>query len=310
MATSDIDALSPCSRDSLRLSYMLLDCAQILKGSGFFWRVPLVGGSNGGKLGRGWVGGGGTGGGAASVSVGTGGTAGTARAGESVWVLRWLHTLCWELPWLSFLSNCWQTKREVGERWKVGGGGQRERQVREKRGFAIAEVSSCLCFSDATACKSSSDPGVEGEGGERNRERESCFASTHHWTHFPFQQSSLELPQNIRPWVRNSLWLGREWKLRAEATQRELQRTTDGPRQIRRYWRYWVEFGDRQSHETNEGEEKKEDRTRGMRCKAILFIWISVCAKMCVRTLLWNPHTSFSSLQKYSPDSPSLLTSI
>lgn len=53
-----------------------------------------MGGSNGGKLGRGWVGGGGTGGGAASVSLGTGGTAGTARAGESVWVLRWLHTLC------------------------------------------------------------------------------------------------------------------------------------------------------------------------------------------------------------------------
>lgn len=98
--------LLPLTRYSLRLSYMLLDWAQILKGSGFFWRVPLVGGSNGGRLGRGWVGGGGTGGGAASVSAGTGGTAGTARAGESVWVLRWLHTLCWELPWLSFLSNC------------------------------------------------------------------------------------------------------------------------------------------------------------------------------------------------------------
>lgn len=36
-----------------------------------------------------------------------------------------------------------------------------ERQVREKRGFATAEVSSCLHFTDATSCKSSSDPGVE-----------------------------------------------------------------------------------------------------------------------------------------------------
>ncbi len=79
------------------LSYMLLDWAQILKGSGFFWRVPSTGGSCG-RLGRGWEGGGGA---ADSLS-----RAWEAWRGESVWMLRWLDTLCWELPWLSLRSNC------------------------------------------------------------------------------------------------------------------------------------------------------------------------------------------------------------
>lgn len=97
---------------SHRLSYILLDCAQILKGSGFFWRVrvPSVG-SWGGKTGRGWVG---------AAEVGTTASLGMLEGGwlgESVWVLRWLHTLCWELFWLSFLSNwCWVDKTEADVR--------------------------------------------------------------------------------------------------------------------------------------------------------------------------------------------------
>ena len=98
---------------------MLLDWAQILKGSGFFCSVPSGGGSWGGRLGKGWVGGGGTAGDEATASggsTGTQGTQGTARSGESVWTLRWLHTLCCELPWLSFRSSCCKRKRRERER--------------------------------------------------------------------------------------------------------------------------------------------------------------------------------------------------
>lgn len=87
---------------------MLLDCAQILKGSGFFWRVRVPSaGSWGGRPGRGWVGAAGVGA-TASLGMAEGGW-----PGESVWALRWLHTLCWELLWLSFLSNwCWEEKKQ------------------------------------------------------------------------------------------------------------------------------------------------------------------------------------------------------
>lgn len=91
------------------LSYMLLDWAQILNGSGFFWRVPSIGGSWG-RLGRGWDGGGGA---ADSLSM-----AWEAWRGESVWTLRWLETLCWELPWLSLRSNCCCEEREIKKRWR------------------------------------------------------------------------------------------------------------------------------------------------------------------------------------------------
>ena len=58
----------PPKHNYLRLlSYMLLDWAQILKGSGFFWMVPSAGGSWGGRPGSGWAWGGG--GAAAAVSV-------------------------------------------------------------------------------------------------------------------------------------------------------------------------------------------------------------------------------------------------
>lgn len=87
---------------------MLLDCAQILKGSGFFWRVRVPSaGSWGGRPGRGWVGAAGVGA-RASLGMTEGGW-----LGESVWVLRWLHTLCWELLWLSFLSKwCWVDRKQ------------------------------------------------------------------------------------------------------------------------------------------------------------------------------------------------------
>src|SRR4029434_9496573 len=50
----------PPKHNYLRLlSYMLLDWAQILKGSGFFWMVPSAGGSWGGRPGSGWAWGGG-----------------------------------------------------------------------------------------------------------------------------------------------------------------------------------------------------------------------------------------------------------
>lgn len=106
---------------------MLLDCAQILKGSGFFWRVRVPSaGSWGGSPGRGWVGAAGVGA-TASLGMAEGGW-----LGESVWVLRWLHTLCWELLWLSFLSNwCWvdRKQREVYVRVKHGGGYKQEMKV-------------------------------------------------------------------------------------------------------------------------------------------------------------------------------------
>lgn len=88
------------------LSYMLLDWAQILKGSGFLWMVPSAGESWGGRLGRGWEGGGG-----AALSLRGGARDGCT--GESVWMLRWLETLCWELFWLSFLDNCCWRSRSI-----------------------------------------------------------------------------------------------------------------------------------------------------------------------------------------------------
>lgn len=72
------------------LSYMLLDWAQILNGSGFLASTPSVAGSWGGRPGSGWAGGGG-----AVVSVD--GACDEWR-GESEGTLRWL-------PWLSFLSS-------------------------------------------------------------------------------------------------------------------------------------------------------------------------------------------------------------
>lgn len=72
------------------LSYMLLDWAQILNGSGFLASVPSVAGSWGGRPGSGWTGGGG---GAVSVDG-----ACEEWRGESEGKLRWL-------PWLSFLSS-------------------------------------------------------------------------------------------------------------------------------------------------------------------------------------------------------------
>lgn len=72
------------------LSYMLLDWAQILNGSGFLASVPSVAGSWGGRPGSGWAGGGG-----AAVSVDG---AWEEWRGESEGTLRWL-------PWLSFLSS-------------------------------------------------------------------------------------------------------------------------------------------------------------------------------------------------------------
>lgn len=81
------------------LSYMLLDWAQILKGSGFLWMVPSPVESWAGRLGKGWEGGGG-----AMLSLRGGARDGCP--GESVWTLRWLETLCCELFWLSFLDNC------------------------------------------------------------------------------------------------------------------------------------------------------------------------------------------------------------
>ena len=69
---------------------MLLDWAQILKGSGFLWMVPSAGMSWVGSPGRAWEGAGGT--------LSLWGAAREGWTGESVWlVLRWLDTLCWEL---------------------------------------------------------------------------------------------------------------------------------------------------------------------------------------------------------------------
>lgn len=72
------------------LSYMLLDWAQILKGSGFLWAVPSSAASRGGSPGRGCDG---TGGAAFSLSP----AAEDECEGESAWALRWLETLSWEL---------------------------------------------------------------------------------------------------------------------------------------------------------------------------------------------------------------------
>lgn len=94
------------------LSYMLLDWAQILKGSGFLWMVPSAGESWAGRLGRGWEGGGG-----ATLSLRGGARDGCK--GESVWMLLWLETLCWELFWLSFRDNCcWRSTSMTFHDWK------------------------------------------------------------------------------------------------------------------------------------------------------------------------------------------------
>lgn len=80
---------------SRRFSYMLLDWAQILKGSGFFCPELSV-----------WSG----------VGASVGGYSGSTCVlwlGEAVCRLRWLETLCWELFWLSFLSSgCWKQASE------------------------------------------------------------------------------------------------------------------------------------------------------------------------------------------------------
>jgi len=88
------------------LSYMLLDWAQILKGSGFLWMVPSAWESWDGRPSNGCEGGGG-----AVLSL-RGGARDGCR-GESVWALRWLETLCWELFWLSFLDNCCWRSRSI-----------------------------------------------------------------------------------------------------------------------------------------------------------------------------------------------------
>ena len=69
------------------LSYMLLDWAQILKGSGFLARVPSTATSCWGRPGSGWTGAGG-----AAVSVDRACEA--WRGEESEGALRWLETLC------------------------------------------------------------------------------------------------------------------------------------------------------------------------------------------------------------------------
>lgn len=79
---------------SRRFSYMLLDWAQILKGSGFFCPELSV-----------WSGAG------ASAGEYSGSTC-VPWLGDAVCRLRWLETLCWELFWLSFLSSgCWKWVR-------------------------------------------------------------------------------------------------------------------------------------------------------------------------------------------------------
>lgn len=89
---------------SRRFSYMLLDWAQILKGSGFFCPELSV-----------WSGAG------ASAGGYSGGTC-VLWLGEAVCRLRWLETLCWELFWLSFLSSgCWKQASERSKKTIVIG---------------------------------------------------------------------------------------------------------------------------------------------------------------------------------------------
>lgn len=79
---------------SRRFSYMLLDWAQILKGSGFF--CPELSACSG----------------AGASAVGYSGSTCVLWLGDAVCRLRWLETLCCELFWLSFLSNgCWKQAR-------------------------------------------------------------------------------------------------------------------------------------------------------------------------------------------------------
>jgi len=94
---------------------MLLDWAQILKGSGFLWMVPSAAGESwGGRPGSGWEG---AGGGGAALSLRGGARDGCK--GESAWLLRWLETLCWELFWLSFLDSCCLGGKQSYARWRV-----------------------------------------------------------------------------------------------------------------------------------------------------------------------------------------------
>ena len=85
-----------------RFSYMLLDWAQILKGSGFFCPELSV-----------W----------SEAGASAGGYSGSTCApwlGEAVCRLRWLATLCWELFWLSFLSSgCWKGSEGEGQEEKI-----------------------------------------------------------------------------------------------------------------------------------------------------------------------------------------------
>lgn len=81
---------------------MLLDWAQILKGSGFFCPELSV-----------WSG-------AGASAGGYSGSTCVPWLGDAVCRLRWLETLCWELFWLSFLSSgCCKKAREGAkkERW-------------------------------------------------------------------------------------------------------------------------------------------------------------------------------------------------
>lgn len=87
---------------SRRFSYMLLDWAQILKGSGFFCPELSV-----------WSG----------VGASAGGYSGSTCVlwpGEAVCRLRWQETLCWELFWLSFLSSgCWKQASERSKKRRL-----------------------------------------------------------------------------------------------------------------------------------------------------------------------------------------------
>ena len=124
-------------------------------------------GSRGGRPGRGWVGAAGVGP-TASLGMAEGGW-----LGESVWVLRWLHTLCWELLWLSFLSNwCWVDRKQRVRCVSDGGGHEQRMEVEgsesesEKRGSDKHEIGE----------KEASERRVDGgQKGKRKRPRSSLL---------------------------------------------------------------------------------------------------------------------------------------
>lgn len=97
-----VQARQEPGRYSRRFSYMLLDWAQILKGSGFFCPELSV-----------WSG-------AGASAGGSSGSTCVLWLGEAVCRLRWLATLCWELFWLSFLSSgCWKEASERGKKRRL-----------------------------------------------------------------------------------------------------------------------------------------------------------------------------------------------